>query len=285
MSPPPVDKHWVKKGLRAYSTDDIIKTLGLFGVKTDEAACRQSFETDDPEQVAERWEAVWRGEGKYAFFPQEAASELFRRLSTRVDPGEVAELIDELVLTLEEEDGPPDEALLEDLEATLGRCDDAAVKRAVSLTEVSSSPLTLQQCLERALGRSMRAAHLLEKLVARAFPDQEVLAQALLTSASNPERGKVELSRLARDSARGLAGRADVCRLLVDRRVLEPDVFLALLTEAITAVDWHTAERTAELLAELSRALQGVKQCGSCHGFHQAHERHETDEDLDEIPY
>ncbi|WP_395855163.1 hypothetical protein [Cystobacter fuscus] len=98
MSTDRVDKAWQRKGLKDYSTEAIIGTLGHYGVQVQEADFRQLAEKKYPSGIAQEWLASWKGTGQFAPFPFAAAGELWRRwLSDRLAPYELSEGLAQLM--------------------------------------------------------------------------------------------------------------------------------------------------------------------------------------------
>jgi hypothetical protein len=75
-----VDKAWQQKGLKAYSTEAIFGTLRHYGAAVDEAAFKGLAETKYPLEIAQSWQAQWKGTGQFARFHLAAADELTSRL-------------------------------------------------------------------------------------------------------------------------------------------------------------------------------------------------------------
>jgi len=96
-----VDKAWQRKGLKDYSTEAIIGTLGHYGVQVNEADFRQLAEKVYPSGIAEQWLPTWKGTGQFAPFPFAAAGELWRRwLDGRLAPYEFSEGLAQLMGSL-----------------------------------------------------------------------------------------------------------------------------------------------------------------------------------------
>ncbi len=96
-----VDKAWQRKGLKDYSTEAIIGTLGHYGVQVSEADFRQLAEKKYPGSIAEGWMPQWKGTGQFAPFPYAAAGELWRRwLTDRAAPYDLSEGLAQLMGSL-----------------------------------------------------------------------------------------------------------------------------------------------------------------------------------------
>jgi hypothetical protein len=93
-----VDKAWQRKGLKEYSTEAIVGTLGHYGIQVSEAEFRQLAEKQYPSTIAEGWLPRWKGTGQFAPFPYAAAGELWRRwLPDRLAPYELSESLVQLM--------------------------------------------------------------------------------------------------------------------------------------------------------------------------------------------
>ena len=98
MSTDRVDKAWQRKGLKDYSTEAILGTLGHYGVQVSEADFKQMAEKVYPSGIAEQWLPTWKGTGQFAPFPFAAAGELWRRWANgRLAPYEFSEGIAQLM--------------------------------------------------------------------------------------------------------------------------------------------------------------------------------------------
>ncbi|MBM7118518.1 hypothetical protein [Archangium primigenium] len=101
MSTERVDKAWQGKGLKDYSTDAILGTLGNYGIQVSEADFRQLAEKAYPSGIAEQWLMAWKGTGQFKPFPFAAAGELWRRwLGDRLAPYEFSEGLAQLMGSL-----------------------------------------------------------------------------------------------------------------------------------------------------------------------------------------
>ncbi|WP_342379275.1 hypothetical protein NVS55_07490 [Myxococcus stipitatus] len=101
MSTQRVDKAWQQKGLKEYSTEALLGTLGHYGIPVAEEDFRKLAETTFPLGIAQSWKAKWKGTGPFKDFIVAAAVELWRRwLPDRVAPHEVTEALASLMRAL-----------------------------------------------------------------------------------------------------------------------------------------------------------------------------------------
>jgi hypothetical protein len=98
-----VDKAWQQRGLKAYSTEAILGTLGHYGIQVSEADYRQLAEKVWPLAIARDWAPQWKGTGQFSRYPFAASEELWRRwMAERMGPFELREALAELMRALSE---------------------------------------------------------------------------------------------------------------------------------------------------------------------------------------
>jgi hypothetical protein len=96
-----VEKGWQRQGLKDYSTEAILGTLGHYGVTVAEEDFRKLADKGFPVAIASQWMQKWKGTGPFKPFPFAAAQELWRRwLSDRLAPHELSERLAELMGSL-----------------------------------------------------------------------------------------------------------------------------------------------------------------------------------------
>ncbi|NTX54647.1 hypothetical protein [Myxococcus sp. CA039A] len=101
MSAQRVDKAWQQKGLKEYSTEALVGTLGHYGISVAEADFRKLSETTFPLGIAQQWKAQWKGTGPFKDFVVAAPVELWRRwLPDRVAPYELTDTLASLMKSL-----------------------------------------------------------------------------------------------------------------------------------------------------------------------------------------
>ncbi|MFP2925726.1 hypothetical protein ACLESO_11005 [Pyxidicoccus sp. 3LG] len=101
MSTQRVDKAWQQKGLKEYSTEALLGTLGHYGLPVNEEDFRKLAETAFPLGIAQQWQPKWKGTGPFKDFAVAAAVELWRRwLPDRVAPMELTDTLGGLMQAL-----------------------------------------------------------------------------------------------------------------------------------------------------------------------------------------
>ncbi|ABF91121.1 hypothetical protein MXAN_1453 [Myxococcus xanthus DK 1622] len=96
-----VDKSWQQKGLKEYSTEALLGTLGHYGIAVGEDDFRKLAETAFPLGIAQQWRPQWKGTGPFKDFAVAAAVELWSRwLPDRVAPMEMADTLANLMQQL-----------------------------------------------------------------------------------------------------------------------------------------------------------------------------------------
>ncbi|MCP3101931.1 hypothetical protein LZ198_23985 [Myxococcus sp. K15C18031901] len=94
MSTQRVDKAWQQKGLKEYSTEALLGTLGHYGLPINEEDFRKLSEGTYPLGIAQQWKPKWKGTGPFKDFVVAVAVELWRRwLPDRVAPYELTDTL------------------------------------------------------------------------------------------------------------------------------------------------------------------------------------------------
>jgi hypothetical protein len=264
-----VDKAWQRKGLKEYSTEAILGTLGHYGVQVDEAGFRQLAEKQYPIGIAQGWASAWKGTGQFSVFPQGAAEELWRRwLPERLSPYELSEKLAELMGALGEllqgsqeaavgpafermeavrkriplsAEGTPDEAFMRD---ALGVFSEESVKAFDQLAELLAA--------EGHVEDAEAFADLEEFLL----PERRGISRAVVRAVKGEQDGAIEdLQKLAADGSRLSLTRLLAVDGLVHIKAYPQSVASgrALLEEAERGEDWHLA---LDLCARLEHAYQ-----------------------------
>lgn len=205
-----VDKQWSKKGLTGYSTEAILGTLSHYGVPLDEAGFKASAEGRFPIELAEGWSPSWKGVGPFQRFPVAAADELFRRLTGRLSPAEVAEKVVVLMSALS--DSKSEAAYLEDAFSAAQRLVPKLPASPQERGRFTSEVITfLSGVLEAFDGLAVKLAQRgqvaeaerFARLEEALFPVRQGLALALVALAKgDTEAGLAALEAIANDKAR-----------------------------------------------------------------------------------
>ena len=221
MSTERVDKAWQRKGLKEYSVESILGTLGHYGLKVDEAGFRQLAEKLYPTGIAEEWQPRWKGTGQFAAFPRAAAEELWRRwLPDRLSPYTVAETLAKLM-------GSLGELLQGSQEAEVGPAFEAmdAVRKRVPLTPAGiPEEAFMHDALSLFDAQAVRAFDNLAEMLARQghmddaesfadleeflLPERKGVARSIVRVIKGEREPAIaDLRQLAEDGSRGLPSR------------------------------------------------------------------------------
>ncbi|HEX8820426.1 MAG TPA: hypothetical protein VF794_10905 [Archangium sp.] len=276
MSSDRVDKAWQRKGLKDYSTEAIIGTLGHYGVQVSEADFRQLAEKKYPSGIAEGWLPQWKGTGQFAPFPFAAAGELWRRwLTDRVAPYDLSEGLAQLM-------GALGQLLQGSQEAPVGPAFQRIneLRQRVPVNDKGEPDLNfMQEALRVFDERSARAFDDLAEMLAKAghiddaeafadleeflLPDRRGVAKPIIRATKGERDPALEdLQKVATD-----ASRAPISRVLAVDGLLHlgaNDKVIAvgrpLLEEAERTQDWHLA---LDLVARLEHSYKQLGERGS----------------------
>lgn len=264
-----VDKAWQHKGLKDYSTEAILGTLGHYGVQVDEAGFRELAGKQYPGGIAEGWMPRWKGTGQFAPFPYAAAGELWRRwLSDRLAPLELSESLAQLMGALG--------ALLQgSQQAPVGTAFERMneVRKRVPLNDKGEpEPGFMQEALRVFDERAARAFDDLAEMLAQAghpddadaFADVEEFLLAERRGISKPivraakgERDAAlgDLEKVATDGARTPLSRVLAVDALLHLKANDKVAAVGrpLLEEAERIQDWHLA---LDVVARLEHAYK-----------------------------
>ncbi len=269
MSTDRVGKDWQRKGLKDYSTEAIIGTLGHYGIQVNEAEFRQLADGTYPAGIAETWLPRWKGTGQFAPFPIAAAGELWKRwLSDRLAPYELSEslahLMGALGLLLQ---GSPQAAV----EPAFERI--KAVRQRVPLTDKGEpQPAFMQEALRVFDERAARAFDDLAEMLAKAgkaeyaeafadleeflLPDRRGVSKPIVRAARGERDAALEdLQKVATDAARSPLSRVLSVDALLHLGANDKVIAVGrpLLEEGERNQDWHLA---LDMLARLEHAYK-----------------------------
>ncbi|OJH37956.1 hypothetical protein BON30_26245 [Cystobacter ferrugineus] len=264
-----MDKAWQRKGLKDYSTEAIVGTLGHYGVQVQEADFRQLAEKQYPTGIAQGWMAAWKGTGQFAPFPFAAAGELWRRwLSDRLAPYELSESLAQLMGSLGALlQGGPQAAVAPAFERM------NAVRQRVPVNDKGEpEPGFMQEALRVFDERAARAFDDLAEMLAKAGHNEAAdsfadLEEFLLPDRRGVSKPIIRASRGERDAAledlqkvAGDGARTPLSRVLAVDALLHlgandkvATVGRPLLEEAERIQDWHMA---LDVIARLEHAYK-----------------------------
>ena len=264
-----VDKAWQRKGLKDYSTEAIVGTLGHYGVAVSEADFRQLAEKQYPAGIAESWMPRWKGTGQFAPYPYAAAGELWRRwLPDRLAPYELSESLAQLM-------GALGQLLQGQQHAPVGSAFERVneVRKRVPMND-KGEPDTgfMQEALRVFDERAARAFDDLAEMLAKAGQAQHAEAFADLEEFLLPDRRGVSKPIIRASLGQRDAALEDLQKVSTDgsrsplSRVLAVDGLLhlgandrvvtagrPLLEEAERNQDWHLA---LDVLARLEHVYK-----------------------------
>ncbi|WP_223642828.1 hypothetical protein [Corallococcus sp. EGB] len=257
MSTQRVEKSWQKTGLKDYSTEALLATLGHYGVPMTEEDYRKLAESAYPLGIAQQWAAKWKGTGPFKDYVVAAAVELWRRWMTdRVSPQEfttsLATLMQVLVHKLNGAKEAPVASSFEHLKALRSKLavDDKGALPAPFLQEALAPFSEKDAELFDSLAESLAAQGHLEDATAFAdveeflLPDRRGISQAVVRAAKGEREPAIQdLKNLIHDTAR-----APISRLLAVDGLIHLQAWIdasvegrGLLAEAEKANDIHLA--------------------------------------------
>ncbi|MCP3138856.1 hypothetical protein [Pyxidicoccus xibeiensis] len=216
MSTQRVDKAWQQKGLKEYSTEALLGTLGHYGLPVSEEDFRQLAEKSFPLGIAQQWRAKWKGTGPFKDFAVAAAVELWRRwLPDRVAPMELTDtlggLMQALAQLLNGQTDAPVGPAFEKMTALRARMplDERGAPQELFMRE-ALAPFTEKQAevfdsLAEALASSGHVAHAESFADVEEFflPDRKGISRAMVRAARGELRDATDdLVKLTQDTSR-----------------------------------------------------------------------------------
>ncbi|MFY0564886.1 hypothetical protein ACN28E_13600 [Archangium lansingense] len=269
MSTDRVDKAWQRKGLKDYSTEAIVGTLGHYGVTVSEADFRQLAEKQYPASIAEAWLPQWKGTGQFAPFPYAAAGELWKRWqSGRLAPYELSESLAQLMGALGQ--------LLQGMQqapvaSSFERMNE--VRKRVPVNDKGEPDLGfMQEALSVFDERAARTFDDLAEMLAKAghaehaeafadleeflLPDRRGIAKPIIRASRGERDAALEdLQKAATDSSRTPISRVLAVEGLLHLKANDKVAAVGrpLLEEAERIQDWHLA---LDLVARLEHAYK-----------------------------
>ena len=268
-----MDKAWQRKGLKDYSTEAIIGTLGHYGVQVKEEDFRALAADKYPTGIAEGWMPGWKGTGQFAPFPIAAASELWKRwLKDRLAPYELSESLAQLMGALGLQlQGSPQAGVA----AAFERMNE--VRKRVPLSDKGEpQPGFMQEALRVFDERAARAFDDLAEMLAKAgrpddaeafadleeflLPDRRGVSKPIVRAAKGERDAALEdLQKVAQDGARSPLSRVlavdGLLHLGANDKVAA--VGRPLLEEGERLKDWHLS---LDVLARLEHAYKQLGQ-------------------------
>jgi hypothetical protein len=266
-----VDKAWQRKGLKDYSTEAILGTLGHYGVQVQESDFRQLAEKKYPSGIAEGWLSAWKGTGQFAPFPFAAAGELWRRwLADRLAPYELSESLAQLMGAL----GASLQSGAKVVVATVFERISELRKRVPVNDKGEPEPGFMQEALRVFDERASRAFDDLAEMLVKAgqpeaadafsdleeflLPDRRGISKPIIRAAKGERDAAVEdLQKVITDGARAPLSRVlavdGLLHLGANDKVAA--VGRSLLEEAERIKDWHLA---LDVIARLEHAYKQV---------------------------
>ncbi len=286
MSDERLDKQWLEKGLKGYSTQAIRNTLEHYGISMDERSFKAQAEMFYPLTIAQSWMNLWKGTGKFAKLPVAAVEELWRRLAPQIlQPLDVVDALTQLLKALMQLrkllDTAPVDLRFDELDAVLKKLPDPGERRDHFMAEVVmvlSGSLETLDLMAEGLARDGHVKHA-ERFVAveeTLFPVRKGVSAALVMSAKG-DRAKAlaQLQLIAEDAARDDYARMSAIDALMHLKAAEQAMgpLAALGDKADAAND-------GEFLGELDRRWHamadnatGAAQAKAIAGLRLSHER------------
>jgi hypothetical protein len=286
MSDERLDKQWLEKGLKSYSTKAIRNTLEHYGVSVDEKSFKAQAEMFYPLTIAQSWMNLWKGTGKFAKLPAAAVEELWRRLAPDIlQPLDVVESLTQLLKALmqlrKKEDTAPVDARFDEMEAVLKKLPEPGERRDHFMAEVVmvlSGSLETLDLMAEGLARDgqVKAAERFVGVEEALFPVRKGVS-ACLVMAAKGERAPAlaQLQTIADDTTRDDYARMSAVDALMHLRAGEQAMgpLSALGDKADAAND-------GEFLGELDRrwhalvdSVSGAAQTQAIAGLRKSHER------------
>jgi len=271
MTAPRVDKQWKDKGLTGYATEEILGTLGHYGVTLDEASFKATAARKFPLELAIDWKPKWKGTGQFAAFPYAAAIELFNRLLPELPaPMKTAQLVLELLANgfkflAGREDANLTEAfknwdeLVPRLPAKGDRYD-AFLDELVTFRESwvqTFNDLPQKLALAGKKDEALRFALVYEVL----FTNHEGCMTALVRAQSGEREGAVaDLKKWGEDTTRNVFARNSALDALFELEEFEAvkPLGIALFDTAAQEENWGLADSIAHLLSQRLRLTSGI---------------------------
>jgi hypothetical protein len=287
-----VDKGWQQKGLKDYSTEALLGTLGHYGIAVGEADYRKLAENVFPLGIAGQWKEQWKGTGPFKDFVVAAAVELWRRwLPDRVSPQELTEALAGLMSALAQllngrTDVKVDDAF-DRMHSVRGRMplDDKGAPQERFMQE-ALAPFTEKQAevfdsLAEALAARGHGQHAeafadLEEFL---LPDRKGIARAMVRAARGEVAPAVEdLVKFTEDTARNAISRLLAVDGLLHLKANDRAATAgkALLASAEASNDIHLA---LDLLPRLQHAYKALNDREALFELMQTTERLEAQHD------
>jgi hypothetical protein len=296
-----VDKAWQQKGLKEYSTEALLGTLGHYGLPVGEEDFRKLAETTFPLGIAQEWRPKWKGTGPFKDFMVAAAVELWRRwLPDRVAPMELADTLTGLMhacaLLLDGKQDAPVAAALEKMNGLRSRMplDERGAPQERFMRE-ALAPFTEKQAevfdsLAEALASAGHTAHAESFADVEEFllPDRKGISRAMVRAARGELDGATDdLAKLTEDTSRSPIARllavdglihvkahgraAAAARTLLESAEQGGDLHLALdLVPRLEHI--YKAQNDRESLLDLMRISERLE---TAHDkIHPGHRRH-----------
>lgn len=282
-----LDKQWLEKGLKGYSTKQILGTLEHYGVHVDPTSFRAQAAISYPLTIAQSWQNLWKGTGKFAKLPALAVEELWRRLTPEVlQPLDIVEgltnLLGALMKLRKRQHTAPVDPQFEAFEALLKRMpEDKEDRRDHFMAEVVmvlSGSLETLDLMAEGLAKDGQVA-VAERFVAveeQLFPVRKGVSSALVLAAKGDRAAALaQLSAIADDSKRDDYARMSAIDALMHLKAGEQAMpSLSALGDAADAAN------DGELLQQLDRrwhamvdAVSGAAQSQAVQGLRLSHQR------------
>ena len=267
MSTDRVDKAWQSKGLKDYSTEAIVGTLGHYGIPVAEGDFRKLAEGAWPTDIAMQWGQKWKGTGPFKPFPFAAADELWRRwMPDRVAPRELsdslAELLKALATLLDGNKDAPVDAAFERMKAVRQKVptDDkglpqlAFIERTLGVFNEKIAEVfdSMAETLAKAghLGHAEAFAELEEFLL----PDRRGIATAIVRATKGEREPAIaDLEKVTTDSARG-----PLARLLAVDGLIHLGAYPQATAQARTMLMQAEKDKDIHLAIDLTARLEHV---------------------------
>lgn len=288
MSDERIDKQWQQKGLKTYTTREILGTLEHYGVSVDPRSFKAQAEMFYPLTIAQSWMNLWKGTGKFAKLPVAAVEELWKRLAPDIlQPLDLVDALTQLLKALlqlrKKEDTAPVGAMFEAIDAVLKRLPEPGERRDHFMAEVVMVLSGSLQTLDLMAAGLARDGHVVEaeRFVAieeTLFPVRKGVSAALVTSAKGDRPAALEqLQKIAGDAARDNYARLSAIDALMHLK--SADLAIAPLSALADAAD---AANDGEVLGELDRRwhvlvedAKGPAQSLAVAGLRTSHQRME----------
>jgi hypothetical protein len=262
-----VDKAWQQKGLKEFSTEALLGTLGHYGIPVTEEDFRKLSESTFPLGIAQQWKSKWKGTGPFKDFVVAAPVELWRRwLPDRVAPHEMTDTLASLMKSLLEllngKTDAPVSAAFERMTSLRARLpvDDKGLPQERFMQEAlapfSEKDAELFDRLAELLARSGHVNHAESFAEMEEFflPDRKGISRAMVRAAKGEkDEAATDLVKLSEDTSR-----SPIARILAVDGLIHLQTHGVAATAARTLLAWAEENKDLHLALDLMPRLEHI---------------------------